>query len=105
MCWKIIANKVAPGYPRLISETWPGLPGDINAAFTYQDGRTYFFKGSQFWRFAGKNLNKGYPRQISDGFPGIPDNVDAAIIWNRNKNIYFFKGKTFLKYKFPFNDT
>ena len=42
---------MAPGYPRLISADFSGLPNNLNAAFTWTNGRTYFFKGSKYWRF------------------------------------------------------
>jgi Hemopexin len=43
--WKLTEEGVAFGYPRSISSGWPGLPGSIDAAFTYnKNGRTYFFK-------------------------------------------------------------
>ena len=85
-------NGVAPGYPRLISDNWPGLPGHIDAAFTYRNGKTYFFKGSQYWRFVDTKMDDDYPKLISEGFRGIPDNVDAAFVWSGNGKIYFFKG-------------
>ena len=45
--WKLTSESVADGYPRSISEDWPGLPDDIDAAFTWQEsGATYFFKGN-----------------------------------------------------------
>ena len=42
--YKLTENAIADGYPKLISEGWPGLPSDIDAAFTYKNGKTYFFK-------------------------------------------------------------
>jgi matrix metalloproteinase-14 (membrane-inserted) len=42
--WKLEAEAVAPGYPRSIRADWEGLPGNIDAAFTWTNGRTYFFK-------------------------------------------------------------
>lgn len=42
--YKLTENAIAEGYPKLISEGWPGLPRDIDAAFTYKNGKTYFFK-------------------------------------------------------------
>lgn len=35
---------MAPGYPRSIRADWAGLPAYIDAAFTWTNGRTYFFK-------------------------------------------------------------
>ena len=50
--WKLSQNTVEPGYPRLISEGWKGLPPDLDAAFTWTNGSTYFFKGAQYWGFS-----------------------------------------------------
>ena len=45
--WKITNRSIADGYPKSISSSWPGLPDDIDAAFTWPDhGYTYFFKGT-----------------------------------------------------------
>jgi len=91
--WKLTEDGIAAGYPRLIAKSWPGLPSNIDAAFTYRNGKTYFFKGSQYWRYIGKKMDGVYPKQISDGFTGIPDNIDAAVVWSGNGKIYFFKGE------------
>lgn len=91
--WKLTDDGIAAGYPKTISRSWQGLPGHIDAAFTYRNGKTYFFKGSQYWRYVGKKVDGDYPKQISDGFTGIPDNVDAAVVWSGNGKIYFFKGE------------
>jgi hypothetical protein len=43
-----VQTGVDPGYPKLISNDWPGLTGDIDAAFTWPNNRaTYFFKGKR----------------------------------------------------------
>lgn len=42
--WRLEDDGVASGYPKLISSTWPGLPSNIDAAFTYLNNKTYFFK-------------------------------------------------------------
>jgi len=42
--YKLEDDGVAEGYPKLIAKTWPGLPSNIDAAFTYKNGKTYFFK-------------------------------------------------------------
>lgn len=42
--WKLTDNGVASGYPRRIDSTWKELPSNIDAAFTYRNGKTYFFK-------------------------------------------------------------
>lgn len=69
------------------------MPGNLDAAFTYKNGKTYFFKGNKYWRYTGKLMDGDYPKEISEGFGGIPDNLDSAMVWGGNGKIYFFKGK------------
>lgn len=43
--WEVTATGLAPGYPRRVTSDWPGLPSDIEAAFTLQEtGFSYIFK-------------------------------------------------------------
>lgn len=44
--WELTDEGAAPGYPRSISADWGGLPSNIDAAFTWTNGNTYFFKVS-----------------------------------------------------------
>ena len=92
--WKLDGNKIAAGYPRSISKDWVGLPDNIDAAFTWTNGKTYFFKGSRYWRFTDFTLDTvyKYPKDIKEGFAGIPADVDSAFVWSGNGKIYFFKG-------------
>lgn len=96
--YRLTENAIADGYPKPISEGWPGLPGDIDAAFTYKNGKTYFFKGTKYWRFNGRIMDGDYPKEISEGFTGIPDHLDAALVWGGNGKIYFFKGSKFWRF-------
>jgi len=84
--------------PRKISDGWPGLPGNIDAALTWKSfNDTYFFKGDKYWKFLGQSPTPGYPKQLSN-WPGLPSNMDAAMEWGRNEQFsYFFKSKNFLK--------
>eukprot|EP00092_Neocalanus_flemingeri_P054814 GFUD01064627.1.p1 GENE.GFUD01064627.1~~GFUD01064627.1.p1 ORF type:complete len:281 (-),score=72.18 GFUD01064627.1:90-866(-) len=96
--WKLTSDRVAPGYPRKISQDWPGLPGNIDSALTWKkNGVTFFFKGDQYWRFEGQSPSPRYPKDISE-WPGLPTNLDAAIEWGKNENFYFFKGSQYWKY-------
>lgn len=72
--------------------------GSIDAAFTYKNGKTYFFQGSKYWRYSGRQMDGDYPKDISDGFTGIPDNIDAALVWGGNGKIYFYKGTKFWRF-------
>ena len=91
-------DSVADGYPRLIAEDWPGLPADIDAAFTWKQNATYFFKGSDYWKFENRVPVPGYPKALSKGFPDIPSHVDTAFVWGGNGKIYFFKGNDYYKF-------
>ncbi|KAM4843145.1 vitronectin [Thomomys bottae] len=105
-CYELDEIAVRPGYPKLIRDVW-GIDGPIDAAFTRINcqGKTYLFKGSQYWRFEDGVLEPNFPRDISEGFSGIPDNVDAALAlpahsYNGQERVYFFKGKQYWEYKF-----
>lgn len=99
-------KSILPGYPKLIEDVW-GISGPISAAFTRINcqGKSYIFKGNQYWRFDGDVLDEDYPREISVGFSGIPDDVDAAFAVpapsHRGKEkAYFFKGDKYYQYEF-----
>ncbi|XP_055982844.1 vitronectin isoform X1 [Sorex fumeus] len=105
-CYELDEKAVRPGYPKLIRDVW-GIEGPIDAAFTRINcqGKTYLFKGSQYWRFEDGVLDPDYPRDISEGFHGIPDNVDAALAlpahsYTGRERVYFFKGKQYWLYEF-----
>lgn len=105
-CYELDEKAVRPGYPKLIQDVW-GIEGPIDAAFTRINcqGKTYLFKGSQYWRFEDGILDPDYPRDISEGFKGIPDNVDAALAlpahsYRGRERVYFFKGKQYWEYEF-----
>ncbi|XP_019587033.1 vitronectin [Rhinolophus sinicus] len=105
-CYELDEKAVKPGYPKRIQDVW-GIEGPIDAAFTRINcqGKTYLFKGSQYWRFEDGVLDPDYPRDISEGFTGIPDNVDAALAlpahsYSGRERVYFFKGKQYWEYEF-----
>ncbi|XP_049716649.1 vitronectin isoform X2 [Elephas maximus indicus] len=105
-CYELDEKAVRPGYPKLIRDVW-GIEGPIDAAFTRINcqGKTYLFKGSQYWRYEDGVLDAGYPRNISGGFKGIPDNVDAALAlpahsYSGRERVYFFKGNQYWEYEF-----
>ncbi|XP_043115748.1 vitronectin a [Puntigrus tetrazona] len=99
-------KSVLPGYPKLIEDIW-GIKGPIDAAFTRINcqGKTYIFKGKQYWRFEDGVLDEDFPREISVGFEKIPDRLDAAFAvpahsHHGKEKVYFFKGDQYYQYEF-----
>ena len=93
------AVKMDGSWPKRISDDWDGLPGNIDAAVTWPDnGMTFFFKGSEYWKFKNKRMQGDYPKKIREGFKGVPNDVDAAFVWGGNGKIYFFKGDEYWKF-------
>jgi hypothetical protein len=84
MRYDIAADRVDPGYPAAIAGNWPGFPADfaagINAAVVWNNGKAYFFKGSQYIRYdiASDKVDAGYPAAIAGNWPGLwADGIDA----------------------------
>ena len=90
--------RVGNGYPKQISEEWPGLPDCLDAALQFNES-TYFFKGDEYWLWddVEDQVADGYPKPIYKDWPGIPNNVDAALT-DSDGNAYFFVGKQYYKY-------
>ncbi|GAA53703.1 matrix metalloproteinase-25 [Clonorchis sinensis] len=54
----------SPDYPRLIEDTWEGVPVPVDAAFTGLNGETIFFSGTQHYVFDNirMSIRPGYPK-------------------------------------------
>uniref|UniRef100_A0A8C2YPA7 SMB domain-containing protein n=1 Tax=Chinchilla lanigera TaxID=34839 RepID=A0A8C2YPA7_CHILA len=90
-------NPFSPPSPaRRITEVW-GIPSPIDTVFTRCncEGKTFFFKDSQYWRFTNDIKDPGYPKLIVKGFGGLSGKVVAALSIAKHKNrpesVYFFK--------------
>ncbi|CAH2311917.1 proteoglycan 4 [Pelobates cultripes] len=82
--------------PRKISEVW-GIPSPIDTVFTRCNcgGKTFFFKGPNYWRFTNDAMDPGYPKQIIKGFGGLKGKITAVLsvagVKTRPESVYFFK--------------
>jgi hypothetical protein len=102
-------DQIDAGFPRLISDGWPGIFADgVDDVAVWPDGKAYFFRGSQYsrWDVAGGSLDAGYPKTIAGNWPGLwSTGVDAVVVgpagsaktaWARKA--YFFKGSEYIWY-------
>jgi hypothetical protein len=77
MRYDIATDKVDVGYPKPIAGNWPGFPATftsgVSAAVVWNNGKAYFFKGSQYIRYdiAADQVDPGYPKPISGNWPGL----------------------------------
>ncbi|KAK5645914.1 hypothetical protein RI129_004378 [Pyrocoelia pectoralis] len=95
--WKFTTNFIMVDGPNLIQSRWPGLPSNIDAAFTSWNNVTIFYKGYYLWKYV---LNKkvGEPKLIADGYDNVPNHIDAAFIWSGSGHLYFFRGSKYWMY-------
>ncbi|XP_061594750.1 proteoglycan 4b isoform X2 [Cololabis saira] len=108
--WTLDRNRV-PGPARGITDVW-GVPSPIDTVFTRCNcqGKTYIFKGGQYWRFENDVLDTGFPRVVSTGFGGLRGHITAALsvpqYRSRGESVYFFKRGGFVqKYSYQFGTT
>ncbi|XP_060934173.1 proteoglycan 4b isoform X2 [Limanda limanda] len=104
----LLNSRREPGPARGITQVW-GVPSPIDTVFTRCScqGKTYMFKGSQYWRFDNDALDSGYPKVIETGFDGLRGHITAALSvpqYNRRtESVYFFKrGGQVQKYSYQF---
>jgi len=102
--YDVKADRVDSGYPQPIQGLWPGFPASfaagVNAEVVWGNGKTYFFKGSQYLRYdiAADRVDAGYPKPIAGAWPGLwAANIDAGVVWPNGK-AYFFKGSQYMRY-------
>lgn len=81
--WVFKEVTAEPGYPHSLVELGNSLPRDgIDTALRWEPvGKTYFFKGDQYWRYneEKRTADPGYPKPISV-WKGIPDAPQGAFI-------------------------
>ncbi|XP_078286568.1 matrix metalloproteinase-25-like [Rhinoraja longicauda] len=90
--WVFTNTQVEQGYPQSIRDF--ELPVDsVDGAFIWpHNGKTYFFKGDEFWRYdeQRRRMDLGYPKKVGL-WKGVPPDLDDIMSFN-NGNTYFFKG-------------
>lgn len=81
--WVFKEVTAEPGYPRRLVEMGSSLPKDgIDTALRWEPvGKTYFFKGDQYWRYNEEKhtTDPGYPKPLAV-WRGIPDAPQGAFI-------------------------
>ncbi|XP_031169736.1 proteoglycan 4b isoform X2 [Sander lucioperca] len=104
----ILDRHMVPGPARGITQVW-GVPSPIDTVFTRCNcqGKTYIFRGSQYWRFENDVLDPNYPKVIDTGFDGLRGHITAALsvpqYHSRRESVYFFKRGGFVqKYSYQF---
>jgi hypothetical protein len=89
------------GYPKLISEGFPGNPFPrVDAVLVTDSESVYFFYGNQYARFnpVTNRFDEGYPQPIAKRWVGVTfDRIDCAVYWGGGK-VYFFKGDQHIRY-------
>ncbi len=99
--YDVDTDTVDPGYPRPISEGWPGVTFDrIDAALNVAPDAVYFFKGNEYIRFntLKHHADEGYPDLVSKRWVGVTfDRIDATVYWG-NAKVYFFRGNQHVRY-------
>ncbi|XP_064098795.1 matrix metalloproteinase-17-like isoform X1 [Macrobrachium nipponense] len=68
-----VTGKMDEGYPRDMKK-WNGIPGDLDDVFTWNDGESYFLKGTQFWKYDSTNIRPyaGYPQDAREYWINCP---------------------------------
>ncbi|ETX06513.1 MAG: hypothetical protein ETSY2_16640 [Candidatus Entotheonella gemina] len=101
---KMAELTIDEGYPKQISDGWPGVPFErIDAALNI-GGHTgiYLFSGQHYVRFniAQNRVDDGYqePQRINERWAGVSfERIDAAIAWEDGK-VYFFREDEYIRY-------
>ncbi|XP_055597884.1 matrix metalloproteinase-19-like [Uranotaenia lowii] len=107
--WIYSGNQLKAGYPKAISEAFPGLPDNISAAYISNCGQIMAFRKNQYWFYDPNRrpqVDSQYPRPVTD-FKKMPSHVDAAL-FHTDGYLYFFTGldfRTLNFYNFSLSDS
>ena len=89
MYYQLNEEGVEPGFPRKIATDWAGLPGYLDAALTWNDGKTFFFKvtGTSLSFFVKVNLNLATDFVKKMKFFNSRQTVRNRMVWKINQSI------------------
>ncbi len=94
-------GEVDDGYPKKISEGWPGVDFErIDAVMESGTDSIYLFAGGSYVRYSKirNRVDEGYPESIGRRWAGVNfDRVDGATYWGKGK-VYFFRGDQHIRY-------
>jgi|SRR5215217_446601 hypothetical protein len=78
--YDVAGDKVDEGYPLPIAGTWPGMADAgfadlVDAALPWGNGKVYFFRGDQYFRYDADDdeVDEGSPLSIAEMWPGMED--------------------------------
>jgi hypothetical protein len=101
VCLDIETNRIEEGYPKLITEEWPGVTFDrIDAILPVDSETIYFFMEKQYISYnpVKHQAESGYPKEISPMWNGITfDKIDAAFL-REDGRAYFFRRDEYILY-------
>jgi len=101
--YDIATDRVDAGYPATIAGNWGNWPAawtGVDAAVKWNNGKVYFFRGSQYLRYdiATDRVDAGYPAATSGNWPGLfTSAIDYAFV-HPNGWAYFFHGTQYQRY-------
>lgn len=99
--------------PAQIKDNWAVVRNNIqadnklDAGFVAPDGKTYLFRGDQFFRYSTADytaVDEGYPKKIQGNWGNLPDafceKIDAAFTFNLDgiNRLYLFRGSYYVRY-------
>ncbi|XP_066922541.1 uncharacterized protein [Clytia hemisphaerica] len=93
-------HSISEGTTDPLNFNFPRYVSKIDAAlFWPRNRRTYFFAGTQYWRYNNKknDFDKGYPKDISRAWRGLPSSIDAAYSPpDKSKTIFFARNRVYV---------
>ncbi|XP_044127214.1 matrix metalloproteinase-18-like [Bufo gargarizans] len=104
--WKYDNDKIEAGYPKPMKEGFPGIPANVDAAFTQpaivakgnkviREERIFFIKGKKFYVYDPVAGNSSSPQMLQDDWLGVKLPITAAL--SLKNEMYLISKKKFQK--------